>query len=156
MLSMFHPGQNLLLCGTIAFQPISDELSRHVPTPFEHPLEELPGGCLMAATPHEHSETIPALIHRSPQIMPLAVDREEDVVQVPLVARLATSAPQLIAVRLTKLPRPLADRLIRNEDPTGTQQLFDIAIAEAEAKLQPHSMADDLGCGAVVLVSESW
>jgi hypothetical protein len=61
----------------------------------------------------------------------------------------------LIGIRLTKLLRPLADRLIHNEDPTGKQQLFDIAIAEAEAKLQPHSMADDLGWEAVVLVSVS-
>jgi len=32
------------------------------------------------------------------------------------------------------------------------QQLFDITIAEAEAEIQPHCMADDLGWETVILV----
>jgi hypothetical protein len=32
------------------------------------------------------------------------------------------------------------------------QQLFDITIAEAEAKIQPHCMADVLGWETVILV----
>ena len=32
------------------------------------------------------------------------------------------------------------------------QQLFDLTIAEAEAEIQPHCMADDLGWETVILV----
>ena len=41
---------------------------------------------------------------------------------------------------------------IRDEDPTGEQQLLDLAIAEAETEIQPHRMADDLDREAVILV----
>jgi hypothetical protein len=90
------------------------------------------------------------------QAMPLAVDREEDFVQVPFVAWLGTSAPQLIGIRVTELPTPLADGLIGDEDPTDEQQRFDIAIAEAGAEIQPYRTADDLGRKAVVFVAIRW
>jgi hypothetical protein len=40
---------------------------------------------------------------------------------------------------------------MRDEDPTGAQQRFDLAVAEAEAEVPPHRVADDLGREAVVL-----
>jgi hypothetical protein len=46
---------------------------------------------------------------------------------------------------------------IRDEDPTGEQQLFDIAIAEAETEIEPHRMADDLDREAVILIAvDGW
>jgi hypothetical protein len=86
-------------------------------------------------------------------VVPLAIDREEDLVQVPRVARSGTPAPELIGKILTKLQTPLADGFIRDDDFPGAQQLFDIAIAEAEAEIQPHRMTDDLGWEAVMLVT---
>jgi hypothetical protein len=41
---------------------------------------------------------------------------------------------------------------VRDDDSPGAQQLFDIAIAEAEAEIQPYCMPDDLGWEAVILV----
>jgi hypothetical protein len=42
-------------------------------------------------------------------------------------------APPLIGLWVTALPRPLAEGLMRDEDPTGAQQRFAPAVAEAEA-----------------------
>jgi hypothetical protein len=46
-----------------------------------------------------------------------------------------------------------ADGLIRGDDPTGEQQLFDIAITEVGAVIQPDPAADDAGREAVVLIA---
>jgi hypothetical protein len=51
---------------------------------------------------------------------------------------------------LPKLPAPLVDSLIRDDDSTGKQQFFDIAVAQAETEVQPDTMADDFGLETVV------
>jgi hypothetical protein len=58
-----------------------------------------------------------------------------------------------MGIGLPELLAPLPDRVVSHDDPAGEQQLFDIAIAQAEAEIQPHCMADDLGGEAVVLVT---
>ena len=42
--------------------------------------------------------------------------------------------------------------VIRNDDPTGAQQLFYVAVAETEAEAQPDAMTDDLGRKSIVCV----
>jgi hypothetical protein len=60
---------------------------------------------------------------------------------------------QLIGVLLTKLAAPLVDRFIRGDNPMSEQELFHVTAAQAEAKIQPTTAADDLGREAVMLVS---
>jgi hypothetical protein len=47
------------------------------------------------------------------------------------------------------------DGFIGHNDSPGEQQLFDIAIGEGEAEVQPDAMADDPNWEAVVLVPMS-
>jgi hypothetical protein len=84
-------------------------------------------------------------IDGTPQIMALTIDRQTHLGQVPLVPWPGTMAPELIGKILPKLPAPLADRCMGHHDATGEQELFHIAIAEAETAIQPDPVADDLG-----------
>ena len=120
--------------------------------PFQQLAEELLGRFLVATTLHQDIEDVPVLIHGAPEVVPLAIDGEEDFIQMPFVAGSGTPAPELIGIGLPELPAPFADGFIGHDDPTGEQQLFDVAIAEAEAEIEPHRMADDLGREPVVLV----
>jgi hypothetical protein len=103
VLPVLDPREPLPLRGPIAFQPIGDDDSRDVLTPFEPLPKELRGSCLVAAALHENIEPIPVLIHRPPQVMSLAVDREENVeteIQPDRVTdNLGREAVVLIAVR---------------------------------------------------------
>src|SRR5882724_6183493 len=74
------------------------------------------------------------------------------ITRVAFVPRLRGTAPKLIGIGLAQFPAPLADRLIRNDDPTGGQQFFHIAIAEAEAVGEPHAVADNLRGETVVFM----
>jgi hypothetical protein len=75
--------------------------------------------------------------------MPFPLDRQEDLVQMPLVARAGTPATQLIGIDLAALPAPLADGLVGHDYATDEQKFLHIAVAETEAKVEPDAMAND-------------
>jgi hypothetical protein len=55
---------------------------------------------------------------------------------------------------LSEFPAPLPDGLIGLKDSPDEEQLFHVLpIAEAEAVVQPHAMADDLGGKTMVFVA---
>src|SRR5262245_30398799 len=81
-----------------------------------------------------------------------ALDRQKHFIEVPLVTRLRTAATELVSILLTKLAAPLANGLIGHDHSTLKQELFDITKAQAEAEVQPHGVADDLGRKAVILI----
>jgi hypothetical protein len=70
---------------------------------------------------------------------------------VPLVPGSGTAA-QPIGIGLPEFPAPIPHGFIGQDDATGRHELFDIPIAEAEAKVQPHAMADDLRRESMALV----
>jgi hypothetical protein len=107
----------------------------------------------MATALDEDIEDVPVLVNGAPQVVTLAVNREEDLIEMPRVARSGTLPPELMGILLTKFPALLPDGFIGHADSAFEEELFDIAVAEAAAKIQPHRMADDLGREAVILVA---
>jgi hypothetical protein len=67
---------------------------------------------LVPAALHQNVEHIALLIDSPPQVVPFALDREKDLIQVPFVARSRALATELIGVRLPKLLAPLTDGFI--------------------------------------------
>ena len=65
---------------------------------------------------------------------------------------------QLIGVLLTKLAALLADRFIRDDNPTSEQELFHVTGAETKAEVEPDAMADDFNGKTMMLVmiSKGW
>src|SRR5262245_18718770 len=85
--------------------------------------------------------------------MPLTIDRQEDLVKVPLVPWLGASMLQLIGVVLPKLQTPLADGFMGDVNPAFEQQFLHIAIAQGEAVVEPDPMANDFAGKAVIFVA---
>src|SRR5215831_10126128 len=109
MLAMFNARQELPLGGPVAFELIGDEHPWDILTAFEELAEKLLRGLFVPTALDENVEDITVLIHRPPEIMPLLVDRDEHLVQMPFIARPGAPVTQLIGVCLAKLPTPLAD-----------------------------------------------
>jgi hypothetical protein len=80
------------------------------------------------------------------------VDFQEHLIKMPFVANLWSTASQLVSRVLAEFLTPVTDCLIGEYNPTLGQQLFDIAITEGEALVEPHRVTDDLGRKAVTLV----
>jgi hypothetical protein len=85
VLAVFHAGQHLPLRGRIAFQPVGDNDSRDVPTGFKQLPKKLLGGCFVAATSYQNIENMALLIDRPPEVVPLPVNREKDLIEMPRV-----------------------------------------------------------------------
>ena len=93
------------------------------------------------------------LTHGPPEVVSLATDREEHLVEMPLITGAWAPPPELVGVLLAKFPAPLPDGFIRDDDPPGEQEFFHIPVAQAEAEVQPDRVADDLDGKAVVLIT---
>jgi hypothetical protein len=85
-------------------------------------------------------------------IIAVPIDGQGDFIEMPLVARSGASATSRIRIGLAKLSAPVPHAFVRQGDSTFRHQLLDIAIAEGEAVVQPHAVADDLGWESMTLV----
>jgi hypothetical protein len=153
VLPMFHTRQHFPLRCTIAAELIGDDHSRHIGQLLEEFPAELLGRGLVTTTLDQDIEDIAVLIYRPPQIMLLTTNGEKYLIQMPFVACPRAPAAELMGILLAELPAPFADRLIRHDDPAGEQEFLHVPVAEAEAEIQPHRMADDLGWEAVILIA---
>jgi hypothetical protein len=149
----FHTRPHRALGGTGALQLIRDDHPGSVVAPVQQLTDALRRGLLVAPRLDEDIQPLLVVIHRAPEGVPRAIDREEDRIQVPCVATSGTPAPELSGNILAKRQTPWANGFRRDDASPGEPQLFDSARAEAEAARQPHRRADDLGWETVSLVT---
>jgi len=64
---------------------------------------------------------------------------------VPLISGPGTPSAQFIRVSLSELERPFTDRFVSNGYPAHSHYFFNVAVAEGEAEVKPHSVANDFG-----------
>jgi hypothetical protein len=84
------------------------------------------------------------LVHRAPQVTDLAGNFEENFIEVPLIAGLRVPGSQLLGIDLPELAAPLADGFVCHVYAAGGKALFDIAIRERKAEIEPDDVRDNL------------
>ena len=124
VLPMLHARQDLAFRSPIPLQPIGDDHARNVVHPFEQLAEKSLRGLFVALALHKDIEHISVLIHRWPQIMSLATDGEEDLIQVPFVATARATTTQFIGRGSTKCEAPLPHRFRGHGDPALGQKFL--------------------------------
>jgi hypothetical protein len=140
---MVHTWENLALGGSVARQLVRDQHAWHILAAFQQLSEELEGGSFASPALNQYVEHGAVVIDRSPQIIPLPVDLEKDLVAVPFVAGLCTPMTQLIGELLAELEAPLSHHFIGHDDAARSQQFFDVTLAEAEAMIKPNRVSDN-------------
>ena len=98
-------------------------------------------------------EHVAVLIHGSPQVLLPAIDRHEQLVEVPGVAQLATALPEASRVGTPECTTPLPNRLVGDRDAALGEQIFHIPEAQPKPVIQPDGVADDVGREAVSVVA---
>ena len=81
----------------------------------------------------------------APKPMLLAVDRNHDFIEMPLVAELRRSPTDFVGIDPSEFLRPAPHGLVANGDPARRQQVFDHSQAEGKPEIEPNRMLDDLG-----------
>ena len=101
-LPVFHPGQDLPLRRTIAFELIGNDHPWHVLQALEQLTEKLLRRVRVAAALYQDIHHVVVLVDSAPQVMTVTVDGQEDFIKMPLVPWLGASTLQLIRVVLPK------------------------------------------------------
>src|ERR671933_875901 len=151
-LPVLDPGQGLTFRHAIALQLVGHEHARHILQALEQLLEEALGRLGIAPALNQDVEDLAILVHGAPEIVQLAADADEDLVQVPLVARTRSSPAQLVGEGLSELEAPAADALVGDDHAALGQDQLHVAQAQAEDVVQPVGMGDDLGWKAVAMM----
>jgi len=85
-------------------------------------------------------EDVPLLVHGPPEIVNRSPYRQKHFVHLPFVTGPGAAATELLGILVGQTPALLADGLMGHHHTQFKQQLFDIAEAEAEPKVQPHGV----------------
>ena len=78
MLAMFYPWENLALGGAVALQLVGNDDAGHVREAFEQLAKKLLRSLLIAPALYQDVERVIVLVDSAPQVMALAIDRQED------------------------------------------------------------------------------
>ena len=148
-------GEDLPVRRRIASQLVGDELQRGPALVFQDLAKEALGSSSVSVAGDQDVEHVAILIHRSPKIMALAADRDEQLVHVPDVPQSTLSPPQRAGVFRSKLPAPGSNGFVGDSDATLRQEVLHVAEAEREAMVESHGMADDFGRKAVASIQRS-
>jgi hypothetical protein len=84
--------------------------------------------------------------------MLLAVDLDEDFIDVESVAVTAVLALQTTSINSSKLDAPEADRLPSDDDAPLCQKIFNIPMAEIKTVVEPNSIRNDIGWEPVAFI----
>jgi hypothetical protein len=93
---------------------------------------------------NKYVDHVPILVDRPPEIVPLALDAHEELVQVPDVSHTTLPTPQVLRVVESELLAPLPDGLMRDNDSPLRQEVLDVSEAQTESMIQPDGVTDDL------------
>ena len=96
-------------------------------------------------------QDLASVIDGTSQMHPPSADPTDHLVQMPSRRRRRPAALQSPRNERPELDRPAPDRLVADVDPSLRQKFLDIAKAEAESKVQPNGMADDIRRKSMVL-----
>ena len=83
------------------------------------------------------------------------IDRHEEFVEVPGIAEPTAPVPEPSGVVPAECQAPLPNRLVGDRNTTLGEEVFDIAEAQAEAKVEPDGVGDDVGRKAMPKVAGS-
>ena len=124
----------------VAFQFVGDDPQRFRTLTAQESSKESLSGALIAMRLGQNVDYVAVLIHGTPQILLLAADSNEHLIQVPVVPEPALSSLQSPSIVRTEFLTPPSDRLVGHDDCPLGQKILDVSEAQAEAMVNPDRM----------------
>ena len=150
---MAHRRHDVPPCRTVAPELVGDQPPGFATLTLEQLSKEALCGAPITTRLDEDVDHIAVLVDGTPEILTLALDADEELVQVPRIAQSPFSPPQCPRVLGADLSAPVANALVGDGDSTLRQEILDVSEAQAEPVIQPDGVADDLGWEPVAAVA---
>ena len=138
-----HRRQNFTVRCRIAPQLVRHQPPRYGALPLQEPTKEPFSRAGVAISLNEYVDHVPILVDSPPEIVTPTLDGHEDFIQVPHVAEPTLATLEISCVFRSKLPAPLPDRLVGDDNPPLRQEFLDIAEAQGKPMVKPNTVADD-------------
>ena len=118
--------------SSIAFQLVGDDPEWLFALTAQQSAKEPLGCTLIAARLQQNINDITILIHGTPKILLLAVDSDEEFVQMPAIPKAALFLLKTSGIVGSEFPAPLADGFVRNNYSAFGKKIFNITEAQTE------------------------
>jgi len=141
--------------STIALQFVGDDPEWLLALTAQQSAKEPLGCTLIAARLQQNINNITILIDGTPKILLLAVDSDEEFVQIPSITEAFLLLFKTSGIVRSEFPAPLADGFIRNNDSVFGRKIFNITEAQTKAMIDPYGVADDFRPETVSVVTGS-
>jgi hypothetical protein len=110
-------------------------------------------GALITARLNQDVDHVAVLVHGTPEILLLAIDPNEDFVQVPNISEAALTPLQFSGIVRTELLTPESNRFIRDDDSAFGQKILNISEAQAETMVNPDGIANDFWSETMTVIA---
>ena len=151
---MLNGRHDFTVSGVITAEFIGVKPTGFAALAFDQAAKEPNRGFLIASPLHENINGVPILIDRTPEILMLPVNGDDDFIQMPGIAQLALPFFQFARIGRAKLQAPAPYRFVGHDDATFGKEFFDFTKAQTESMIQPHSVTDNFGRESVALVTD--
>ena len=141
--------------SSIALELVGDDPEWLLALTAQQSAEEPLGCTLIAARLQQNIDDITILIHGPPKILLLAVDSDEEFVQIPGITEASLFLLETSGIVGSEFQAPLPDGFVRNSYSAFGQKIFNITEAQTETMIDPYGVADDFRRETVSLVTGS-
>ena len=141
--------------STIALRLVGDDPEWLLALTAQQSAKEPLGCTLIAARLQQNINDITILIHGTPKILLLAVDSDEEFIQIPSITEAALFLLKTSGIVGSEFPAPLPYGFVRNNYSAFGQKIFNITEAQTEAMIDPYGVADDFRRETVSVVAGS-
>lgn len=134
-----------LLSGrAIAPELIGDHPPRRTSLVLHHLTEETKRCAFVLTLLNQNVDRVIVLIDCAPEIATFSSNRNDRrLIHEPGVTQLSLAFAKLVGVLGAELSTPLTNRLVRDDDASLCQQIFDVSETQGEAMVRPHSVTNN-------------
>ena len=141
--------------GAIRAQIVRDQSMGDEPAFLQEFAHQFQCAMLVSLGLDQHVEDLALGVDGAPQIDNAAGDLEINLVKMPSRVRLGASLAQVCRDHRPKMVHPAPNRFIRDRDSALRQQIFNVAEAQGELKIQPDRLLNDRRREAITVVVDS-
>ena len=138
--------------GGIRAQIVGDQLIGGEPAFFQEFAHQFQRGMLVSLGLDEHVEDLALAVDGAPQIDHAAGNLEINLVKMPSRVRLGATFAQICRDHRPEMVHPAPNRFVRDGDSALRQQIFNVAEAQSESKIQLDRLLNDRRREAITVV----
>lgn len=155
VLPMLDIRHDLAPGGGVGAEPVSyDPLRRTTSLLPQKPCQQSPRSLCIPADLHDFIEDVSFLVDSTPEISFLAIDSDDDLVEMPDIKAAWRLALQATGVVGAEFDRPASDRFVGYDNAALKQHFLDQTQAQGETEIEPDGVCDDLRRKSVSLVTD--